>query len=397
MKVIKVIGMIVGGCCLCLLPACINVQTVAGSGDAGCGDGASVSADFKDPSGITVDPWGSIFVADAGCNKIRRIAAGDFFVTTYAGTGAPGCTDGDALNTAKFNYPVDIDRDTAGNYYVADRNNHVIRKITQAGTVETIAGTCGTPLVAPEECVPNEAPCSVKSIVPETVAVSDVLFNNPSGVAVDKSGNIYIADYGTCSVRKIDVRNGVVTTIGKKNGVRMSANVGCCGCAGSFRYPTGIDIDSAGNIIVAEYWGHKISKIDAATEEITVIAGNSFGFRDGPGDQASFMHPYHLSVDTATDTIYVVDLGNNRIRKIANDDSHTVSTLAGNGVLGYRDGKATDAEFNHPRGIEFIEYLLVYVGDTGNHRIREIYRIPPCRSVFMKRTFLTMEKESGGE
>ena len=137
------------------------------------------------------------------------------------------------------------------------------------------------------------------------------------------------------------------------------------------------------DIYVAEYWGAcQIKKIDPGGN-ITVWAGTGEGYRDGQGTtEAQFMHPYHLVGDKRTGNIYVADLGNNRIRKIANDVTHTVCTVAGNGASGFNDdswlggccnhNSGGDAEFNHPRGIEFVEELLLYVGDTENHRVREI-------------------------
>ncbi|MBI5748438.1 MAG: hypothetical protein HZA00_04875 [Nitrospinae bacterium] len=360
------------------LSSCTTVKTVAGTGVAGCVDGAGLASTFNDPSGVVTDPWQNIYVADSGCNKIRQVVHGPNNVTSYAGTGTAGCADGNVLTTATFRSPVDVARDTAGNYYVADQQNHVIRKIDQgSGIVTTVAGQCGQALLPPQECQEGVKPCLVKTKVPDVVSVKVALFSSPSGVAVDNVGNIYVADYGTCSVRKIDTK-GVVTTVGKKDGEKVPAYATCCGqCTGPFSYPTGIDVDAAGNIYVVEYWGHKISKIAAATENITVLAGSNWGYKDGPGNQAAFMHPYHLVLDQATGDIYVADLGNNRIRKIANDAAHTVSTLAGDGVLGFKDctsigSSVKCAEFNHPRGIEFVKKLLLYIGDTGNNRIREI-------------------------
>jgi DNA-binding beta-propeller fold protein YncE len=358
-------------------PGCTMVKTIAGDGTPGCSDGPGLSARFNQPSGVLTDPWVNIYVADAGCHQVRQIVHGAGNVTTFAGTGSFGCQNGNVLKQAQFNYPVDIARDPGGNYFVADRNNHTIRKITAAGMVSTLAGVCQK-AIGPTECQPHVKPCNVNVTVPEVATVDpanddipQALFNRPSAVVVDGSGNVLVADYGTCSVRKIDP-HGTVTTIGKKDGTKIPSIVHCCTCRGPFQHPAGIDTDAAGNIYVSEFWGHRISKIDIATENVTTIAGTSFGFRDGPGAEAKFYHPYHISVDKLTGDIYVADLGNSKIRKIANDAVHTVSTFAGTGVSGFHDGKAADAEFNHPRGIEYVKKLLLYIGDTYNHRVREI-------------------------
>ena len=370
-----------GICCLPLISGCTTVATVAGTGTAGCTDGLGPAAELNQPSGLVTDPWENIYVADAGCHKIRQVVYGAGNVTAFAGTGTAGCTDGAVLTTAQFRNPVDVVRDSSGNYFVADRSNHVIRKIAPDGTVSTVAGQCGKPLLPPQQCQKGVKPCAVKTKVPEKVSAKEALFNAPSGVAVDGLGNVFVADYATCSVRKIDTK-GNVTTLGKKGGKKVDAYVTCCGqCKGAFRYPTGIGLDASGNIFVAEYWGHVISRIDAATEDITQIAGSTWGFKDGPGDEAAFMHPYHLVVDGATGNIYVADHGNNRIRMVANNALHTVSTLAGEGVLGMNDctrwtSSAPCARFKRPRGVEFVKQLQLYFGDTGNNRIRSIRHWP---------------------
>ncbi len=376
-KLSKKLLMVIGALyCIVALSACTSVKTIAGTGTAGCADGPGLAATLNEPSGITTDPWQNIYIADSGCNKIRQIVHGAGNVTTFAGTGTVGCADGAVLTAAQFHNPMDVVRDSAGNYYVADQSSHLIKKITPAGTVETIAGQCDKALSAPKVCQDNKEPCAVSTPVPAKVSAREALFNSPAALAVDNKGNIFVADWGTCSVRKIDVE-GIVTTIGKRDGKDVPASVTCCSCSGPFPYPSGIDLDAAGNIYVSEYYGHKISKIDAATREISTWAGGTWGYRDGPGNQAAFLYPYHIAVDKATGDIYVADLGNNRIRKIANDAARTVSTLAGDGVIGFKDCSAIGstvpcAEFNNPRGIEYVKKLLLYIGDTKNHRVREL-------------------------
>jgi DNA-binding beta-propeller fold protein YncE len=358
---------------LFLLASCCKVSTVAGTGVPGSTDGPPATAQFNNPSGLVTDPWQHIYVADYENNKIRQIAHGTYTVSPFAGTGTAGCIDGHMLKQAQFYHPVDIARDATGNFYIADQGNQVIRKINiGTGMVTTIAGQCNKQF-------PRPYGCNDWIAVPESVPADSALFSSPSGIAVDPEGNVYVADFGTCSVRKINAASGLVTLVGKK----ASASVGCCGCQGLFSNPTGIDLDAKGNIYVAEYWGAcQIKKIDPSGT-VTVWAGTVQGYRDGPGTtEARFMHPYHIVVDKTTGNIYVADLGNNRIRKIANDAAHTVCTVAGNGVSGFSDdswiggcckhNSGGDAEFNHPRGIEFVEELLLYVGDTENHRIRKI-------------------------
>ena len=375
-QICKIVLVVAGIFFLCLLTSCCRVTTKAGSGTAGFSNGPPATAQFNRPSGLVTDPWQNIYIADSENHRIRQIVHGPGNVTTFAGTGTVGCDDGDPLMKAQFNHPVDIARDAAGNFYIADRNNHAIRKIDiGTGIVTTFAGQCGNPFPEPDGCEDWIA-------VPDSVPKDTALFRYPSGIAVDKSGNVYVADYGTCSIRKIDAVTGLVTLVGVN--AAATTDVGCRRCRGLFRWPTGIDLDAAGNIYVADHWGqHQIKQVNPAGNVI-VWAGNGPGYRDGPGSDARFRHPYHLVLDKDNGNIYVADMGNNRIRKIMNDAAHTVCTMAGNGVSGFnndtwrgdccRHHNGGDAQFNQPRGIEFVEQLLLYIGDTNNHRVRKIER-----------------------
>jgi DNA-binding beta-propeller fold protein YncE len=369
----KIIIFITGLVLVFSLASCVSVKTKAGSGTAGFQDGAANTAQFNKPYGLVSDPWQNVYVADCYNNRIRQIVNGPNNVVTFAGTGAAGCTNGHILNAATFNHPVDVARDNAGNFYVADRDNHVIRMINiGTGMVSTLAGQCG-------RSTPHPSGCGEYNPVPDSVSAEQALFNTPSGVAVDERGNVYVADYWDCSIRKIDAKTHMVTIVGKN----PNSKIGCCSCLGLFSFPTGVDVDANGNIFVAEYWGNnQIKKIDPSGN-VTVWAGVAPGYRDGAGiTEARFMHPYHLVVNKANGDIYVADAGNNRIRKIKNDSLHTVCTVAGNGVSGFSDDSwigstcsqndGHDAQFNRPAGIEFVKDFLLYIGDSDNNRVREI-------------------------
>lgn len=359
-------------CFLSLLNSCCKVEHVAGEGTAGDLDGLKDVARFNKPAGLLTDPWKNIYVADYYNHKIRQVVQGMNNVTTFAGTGTAGCNDGKAIGEAQFRYPVDIARDADGNFFVADRNNHAIRRIDGGtGVVTTYAGQCGIPHPKPDACDGYVA-------VPSSIHADSAHFRFPSGVAVDEQGNVYVADYGTCSVRKIDAKTKMVTLVGNS----ATAAVTCCSCTGLFSHPAGIDLDADGNIFVSEHWGNnKIKKIDPSGM-VTDWAGNGMGYKDGPGTKAKFRHPYHISVDKATGNIYIADYGNNRIRKIANDSLHMVCTVAGTGVSGYKDdswfgdccdeNKGGNAQFNSPIGITYVESFLLYIGDSYNNRIRQI-------------------------
>ncbi len=319
------------------------VTTLAGSGATGSSDGAGSAASFSAPFGIALDKTGNMFVADMLNHKIRRVSTAGV-VTTFAGSGAFGSADGGAA-TASFYYPKGIAVDAAGNVYVADQTNHKIRKVSAAGVVTTLAGN-GT------------------SGSSDGVGAS-ASFQNPSGIAVDLSGNVYVADYDNHKIRKINA-TGVVTTLAG-NGVR--GDIDGTGNDASFRYPSSVAVDSSGNVFVADSYNHKIRKISAAGV-VTTIAGNgNFGSTDSIGSAATFNYPFGVALD-ALGNVYVADQLNLKIRKIST--TGVVTTLAGNGAFGNVDGVDSLASFNNPVGLAADLSGNVFVADVANDEIRKI-------------------------
>jgi sugar lactone lactonase YvrE len=261
-------------------------------------------------------------------------------VTTLAGSTA-GTTDG-ALGQFLFTTGVAVD--AAGNLYVADQTNHAIRKITPAGIVTTLAGT------------------GAAGFVDGTGTAAQ--FNFPSGVAVDTAGNVYVADYGNHRIRKITPA-GVVTTLAG-DGTAGSANG--AGASARFFNPTGVAVDTAGNVYVADFNNNRIRKITPGGT-VSTLAGLNGGYADGTGEAAQFAFPQAVAVDTAGN-IYVADTIGNRIRKVTPDG--VVTTVAGDGTLGYLDGIGAAAKFNNPTGVAVDAAGNVYVADQANHRIRKV-------------------------
>ena len=316
------------------------VSTLAGSGTFGYTDGTGTSAKFDYPPGVAVDGAGNVYVADQGNNRIRKITASGV-VSTLAGSGTPGNADGTGTS-AQFSYPYGVAVDGAGNVYVADQGNNRIRKITASGVVSTLAG-------------------STSGYTDGTGTSAQ--FNNPYGVAVDGAGNVYVADRYNDRIRKITTSGVVSTLAGSTNGYTDGT-----GTSAQFYNPFGVAVDGAGNVYVADLYNHRIRKITASGVVSTLAGNGTYGYTDGTGTSAKFNRPTGIAVDGAGN-VYVADLSNHRIRKITT--SGVVSTLAGS-TYGYTDGTGTSAKFYYPSGVAVDGAGNVYVADYHNHRIRKI-------------------------
>ncbi len=320
----------------------------------GGADGAGSAAGFYDPSGVTVDGSGIVYVADSFNHAIRKITpAGS--VSTIAGlAGTSGSADGNG-SAARFDRPTGVATDSAGNVYVADFNNSTIRKITPSGVVSTLAGQAG-------------------SLGSADGTGSAARFDYPSGIAVDGSGNVYVADFGNHVIRKI-TSAGVVSTLAGLAG-RSGTRDGT-GSVALFHYPTGVAVDGSGNVYVADSFYDTIRKVTpvGAVSTIAGSAGRISGFEginfsaDGTGSAARFASPWGVATDGAGN-VYVADLNNHTIRKVT--PAGVVSTLAGlAGSSGSMDGTGSAARFDYPSGVAVDRSGNVFIADMGNHCIRK--------------------------
>ena len=334
------------------------VSTIAGfAGSAGSTDGTLSTARFNNPQGVAVDPAGNLYVADSYNSTIRKVTSVGV-VTTIAGlAGTPGTANG-AGSDAQFNRPYGVALDTNGNIFVADTYNHIIRKITSAGVVSTFAGSAGVAGTTNGQGVSAQ-------------------FNLPNGIAVDGAGNVYVADTGNNTIRKI-TSGGFVTTLAGLAGAAGSSDK--TGGDARFSSPTGIAVDSVGTLYVADTANHTIRKI-TAVGAVTTIAGlaGTAGTNDNVGTDARFSNPTGIAVDSGGN-VYVTEssAGNflqssgNTIRKISPVDKGWVVRRIGGlpGTPGSADGAGNVARFRQPSGIAVDLGGNLYVGDTGNNTIR---------------------------
>ncbi len=325
----------------------LSVSTLAGTlGTPGAANGTGTAATFTAPEGITIASDGNRYVADTGNHIIRKIASGGDVATLAGGAGTSGSTDATGT-AARFNAPAGIVF-ANGNLYVADTGNQTIRKVTTAGVVTTFAGTAGA---------------SGSANATGTAA----RFNAPRGLAADSAGNLYVADTGNHTIRKITTA-GVVTTLAGTAGSSGTANG--TGAAARFNAPRGVAVDASGNVFVADTGNHCIRKITSAGV-VTTFAGSAgtSGSTNGTTTAARFNSPSGIAVDSSG-IVHVADTGNQTIRRITAAGS--VSTVAGTaGSTGTAGGDGTAARFNTPSAVAVqADGYNLYVADTANHGIR---------------------------
>ena len=352
------------------------VTTIAGAaGEVGSDDGPGNAARFSSPNGVAADGAGNIYVADFGNDTIRQLTretvggVTTWTTTTIAGTaGQPGSADGKGA-AARFKTPAGVAADGSGNVYVADLGNSTIRKLTPSTvggvttwTTATIAGTAGQ----------TGSTDSAKGAP---------LFDNPSGVAADSAGNVYVADLYNATIREIvpttvgGVTTWTTTTIAGAAGKDGSANG--TGAAAEFLEPSGVAVDGAGNLYVADFGNEIIRKItpkvsgQSVSWVVTTLAGtpSAKGSVNGLGAAALFYDPDGVAVNAAG-TVYVADLLNDDIRSIT--PAGQVGTVAGIATIGNSDGTVANAQFDDPLGVAVDGAGNLYVVDTVNDTLRLI-------------------------
>jgi sugar lactone lactonase YvrE len=312
-----------------------TVSTFAGSSE-GFENGTGTAALFNRPTAVATDAAGNVYVSDSFNSVIRKITP-DGVSSTLAGSGTFGYADGPAA-TAQFYVPSGLAVDAAGNVFVADLGNNMIRKISPTGVVSTFAGN-------------GSAGYSDGTGTSST-------FNAPTGVALDAAGNLYVTDSGNSLIRQITPAGAVTTVVGN----RLAAFANGIGTAASLNKPSGIAFDAAGNMYVTEPLNKAIRKI-AKDYTVTTFTGGLDSVSLAIGK------PQAINID-ANNNIYIAD-GNGRILKINKDKILTV--LAGKtGGTGSTDGDGSTALFNSPQGVASDTQGNVYIADYNNNRIRKI-------------------------
>lgn len=403
-----------------------TVTTLAGGG-VQAANASGASASFYHPMGIAVDSSGNVYIADAGNNQIRKISSSGA-VTLLAGSRSKGSADGTGT-AASFNSPFGIAVDSSGNIYVADTLNSMIRKISPTGVVSTIGAKNTGKFSQPEGIavdsngnvyVSEISSNSVLKITPTGVISTlagnyaargssdgtgtSATFNNPKGIAVDSSGNVYVADTNNSALRKI-TPSGVVTTIASSLGsisnvaidgsgniyisdhtdgavrkltlpgpsVSLLVSSGVLRKLPSFNSawqttnkPFGLTVNSAGTLFVSDTWNNQVIAVDTSNGSRSLLAGSpSYGYADGQGVAAKLKLPSGI-VEDSNGNLFVADQENCSIRKIT--PSGSTSTFAGSTTCGFADGIGSNAAFTSLAGMAIDASNTIYAADSNSVR-----------------------------
>ncbi|HEX4322708.1 MAG TPA: FG-GAP-like repeat-containing protein [Acidobacteriaceae bacterium] len=344
------------------------IYTVAGNGFLGYGGdgGQATLAYLNDPSSVIGDSAGNLYIADARNNAVRKISAGTGVITTIAGNGIAGYTgDGGAATKAELESPGALAFDPAGNLYISDFGNNVVRKITTStGIISTYAGN-GTLAYSGDN-----GPATAASI------------GSNVGIAFDASGNLYIVQYSFGRVRKVAAGTGTITTVAG-NGSYGYFGDGGLATSAAFAYPQGIAADSAGNIFITDTGNSVIRKVSALTGNISTVAGHvdplnygQYSGDGGPATAAALYSPEGVALDSAGN-LYIADTDNQAIRKVA-AATQIITTIAGNGSKDLCDpyggdgGPATSSALCYPQGVMIDSKGNLYIADSNSDHIREV-------------------------
>jgi sugar lactone lactonase YvrE len=332
------------------------ITTYAGNGQESFGGdgGPARLAGLKSPSQVTFDTAGNLYLADSGNARIRRVDNSGV-ISTAAGNGkADYGGDGGPATSAALADPSGVAVDGFGQIFIADTANFRIRRVDSSGIIQTVGGNGRTSFVG------DAGPAWAASLL------------MPYSLATDASGNLYIADQDNLRIRKVDANTGIITTVSGSDVLGYQGDNGPATQAG-FSFPRGVAVDSSGNVFVADTLNNRIRRVDAATKIVTTYAGNGAdqGSVDNvPATQSAVVDPYGVGFDTSGNLL-IAETGSNKVRKV-DRQTGIITTIAGTGTGGYGGdfGKAVSAQLNQPVAVTSDIFGTIFIADYGNNRVR---------------------------
>jgi len=345
-----------------------TITTVAGTGAAcapatsACGDGSLATSAFLHwPMWVYVDSSSNLYIADALDNKVRMVSGLNQTISTLAGTGRAGFSgDGAAATSAKLNSPASVFLDGSGLLVIADTGNQRVRQVS-AGTISTIAGG---------------------GMGNDGGPASNAILANPYNVAVDGSGNIYIADTANNRIRFVNAQTNLVSTI-VGTGIAGYSGDGGAAVDATLSGPTAVAVDASGNLWIADAGNLVIREVNASSQKISTVAGNGSGCPNpsapsnacgdnGLAVDATFSDPLSIALDSS-DNLIIADYTAHRVREV-NASSQIITTIAGVGLTGHagNGGLATLAHLDHPNGVAVDSAGNVYIADSYNNQVRRV-------------------------
>lgn len=333
------------------------ISTVAGNGTTGYSSdgGAATNASLYSPRGVAVDKAGNVFIADSSNYRVRKVDTNGI-ITTVAGRGTSGFSgDGGAATSAAM-YPYAVAVDQAGNLFIADYGNYRIRKVDTNGIISTVAGN------------------GAYGYSGDGGAATNAAMNSPIGIAVDRGGNLYIAD-ASSRIRKVGA-SGIITTFAGNTNLGFSGDGGAATNA-ALNAPYGVTVDNIGNVFIADYVNNRIRKVNT-NGVISTVAGNGYYGISGDGGAATnawLNNPFAVTVDNAGN-LFIADQSNNRVRMV--NANGIITTVAGNGsTIHSGDGNtAVNSSVSNPNGLAVDIAGNLLIAEQGNNRIRKMYSLP---------------------
>ena len=346
------------------------ISTFAGSGvDGNSGNGsAAVKAQLSQPVAISVDHAGNLYIADRASNTVREVAITTGLINNVLATPASsgGSVTSLATNVAaapRFNQPAAVAIDTSGNVDVLDQATNTVRRISvSTGALSVIVGNAA----------------GVSGFSGDNGQATNAKLNLPSGMAMDPSGNLFIADTGNQRIRRVDASTGIITTVAGTGNAGYTGDGGLAAVA-QLSHPAAVATDSQGNLFIADSANAAIRKVDVHTGLISTVAGTGivgFSGDNSAAVAAKLNQPLGITVD-AHDNLFITDTGNQRIREVASNTG-VISTIAGGNNQGYSGdgGPSSTATLNQPYATAIDASGNLYIADSGNGVIRKVLPNP---------------------